>query len=434
MRNLRIIFFLIVVTIQFSSAIFAQPVQSTPTDAEISARVSEYLQPLIDSKELSGTLLIGRGSKVVFEKSYGMANYELGVLNTPKTRFCIASVSKPITYIILLKLLEAGKLDLKDPISKWFPDFPRGAEITVEHLASHSSGLPHRVTTDAEEVEAHTAADMVEFAKRAKLIHEPGSQSGYSSAGYSVLSRVLELAAGKSFEQLLLEIVLAPVGATQTVHPYGRSLLPDRAAGYFRGVDSPINAPFQDLSFLVGAGSLFSTPSDLHKIAQGVINGTYGSQCKEKMIRKEGLRWAGYTNGYRAFVNYYIDTDIYVIFAGNLFTGAGNFVNTGVSAIVSGEKIELPSVPRVTPMALSASDRKKFEGTYQLSPGQNEELRFQGSNWATLGDWILIPNGSNSFYSPQDYNFVQAVNGSNGSVDALQWGEPGQGPRFAKIK
>ena len=175
-----------------------------------------------------------------------------------------------------IRLIEEGKLSENSLLSKWLPTFPRGDEITVEQLLRHGAGIPHRVTTEAEETHPHTAANMVSLAARKPLLFDPGTDTVYSSAGYSVLARVLELAGGRSYSELLEDLVLAPAGAVHTIgRADSRHPLAGRAQGLFLGPDGPLNAPLKDLSFLVGAGSVYSTPRDLLAIQRAVLDGTY---------------------------------------------------------------------------------------------------------------------------------------------------------------
>ena len=97
--------------------------------------VDAYLRPYLDIGHLSGTILIARGDEVLYEKSFGLANRELGVPNGPRTKFCIGSVNKPMTLVILARLIELEELAPEDTLDKYFPGFPRGGEITVGHLA-----------------------------------------------------------------------------------------------------------------------------------------------------------------------------------------------------------------------------------------------------------------------------------------------------------
>ena len=274
-------------------------------DEELARRIDAYVRPLNEAGELSGVLLVARGERVVYERAFGMASYELGVANAPTTRFAIASLTKPITVALAVRLIEQEKLDLHDPLSKWLPDFPRGDEITVEHLLRHRSGLPHRVTTPAEETVRRTAADMVELAKRAELLFDPGSRSAYSSAGYSVLARVLELAGGESWAELVENVAFAPLGPAHTAHPDARRVMEGQARSYFRGPHGPLPAPLKDLSFLVGAGSLYSTASDVLAVQRAILDGSFGDGVRQRLAEDGSLRWSGITNGFRAFADHH---------------------------------------------------------------------------------------------------------------------------------
>ena len=179
-------------------------------------RVDRHLQPYVDAGHLSGTVLIARGDEVLYEKSFGLADREHAVANTPRTRFCVGSINKPMTIVILARLLEAEKLALTDELAKFLPEFPRADEITVGDLLRHSAGIPHRVTSPLDETRPQTPASMVALAAAEPLVFEPGAESVYSSAGFSVLARVLELAGGKPYAELLAEHVLRPAGMADT--------------------------------------------------------------------------------------------------------------------------------------------------------------------------------------------------------------------------
>ncbi|HSN87836.1 MAG TPA: serine hydrolase domain-containing protein [Thermoanaerobaculia bacterium] len=405
-----------------------------PSNPELARRIVEYLRPLQDAGELSGTLLVARDGAVVYEQAFGMASYELAVPNTTSTRYCVASISKPLTMIVAYRLVEQKKLALTDTLDKWFPDFPRAKEITVEHLLRHRAGIPHRVTSDAEEAVPHTAAEMVVLASRNELLFPPGSQGAYSSAGYSVLARVLELASGKPYEERREEIVLAPARAVHTVHPSPRRLVPGRAPSHLRGVRGPVPASLKDLSFLVGAGSLFSTPRDLFSILQALLAGTYGQEARQSLIREKGVSWNGITNGYRAFADHHLDGKLTVIFTGNLFTGAADLLRRDIPKMAAGEAVKAPQVPKVDPKPMSAALQKRYAGLYELRPGSQEPLEFGGPDEAWLGDWRLIPTSDTTFFSPQDYGTVHMVIGKDGAVEALEWKTAdGNSLRFSRV-
>src|SRR5215471_4674222 len=175
---------------------------SVAAQAKKVAQIDAYVKPLVSINQFSGVILASYKGKIIYEKAFGTAQAELGVPNRADTVFGIASVTKPMTMTITLRLIEEGKLGRQDKLSKWMPDFPKGEKITVEMLMLHRSGIPHRGTIPEEESLRYTSADMVAKAKQVTLDFQPGEREGYSSLGYSVLARVLELASGKSFEQL----------------------------------------------------------------------------------------------------------------------------------------------------------------------------------------------------------------------------------------
>ena len=116
-----------------------QPAQGSASDFELAARIRAYLAPFAESGNLSGVVLVARHGRVLMRESYGMANYELSVPNSPRTRFHIASVSKAFTAAAILQLLEEGRLSVSDRVSRFIPDFPRGKDITLDNLLTHTS-------------------------------------------------------------------------------------------------------------------------------------------------------------------------------------------------------------------------------------------------------------------------------------------------------
>lgn len=398
---------------------------SAPGPEELRRELDAYVRPLVEVGDLSGTLLVARGGRIVYERSFGMADYELGVPNGPDTRFNVASVTKPLTRIAALLLAEAGDLTLDDPLSRWIPDFPRGGAITIRHLVEHRSGIPHRVTTDTEVFRPYTAAEMVEKAAQAGLDFEPGSRESYSSAGYSVLARVLELAAGESYADLLDRLVLQTAGAVQTRSPEGWTLVARRADAYRRGGSELIRAEPANLTFLVGAGSLYSTPRDLLRVLRTIVDGGYGSAVRRDLMEDGRIRWNGITYGYRAFVDYRAIDGVTVLFAGNLHTGAVDLLRSAVPRIAAGEEVEPPDPPRYRASPPAAEDRRAVEGIYQLRPGapdSEETLRFSADGErASLGGWILVPTADDAFLSPQDYARVEIVRQEEGGVTGLRW-------------
>jgi CubicO group peptidase (beta-lactamase class C family) len=395
----------------------------TPDSAvarSLSARIEAYLAPFLADGHLSGTLLVARNGEILFERAYGMANYELSVPNTPQTRHCIASITKPMTIAVVSQLAKDEVLHPDDPVAKWIEGFPRGDRITISDLLNHRAGIPHRVTTDVEEAQPHSAAEMVQLIKKSDFIFEPGEKSVYSSAGYSVLARIIELATGKPYGQVLQERIFQPTGMTRSLHPEPPHLIPDRASSYIPAPHGVLNAPLKDMSFLVGAGSVFSTPRDIHAMIRGLLEDRLGETAKAALLRDNGLRWNGITNGYRAFADYHSDTGVEVIFTGNLHSGAADRVRRDLPKIVAGEEIPTPERLDVEAVEVDEPVLLGYEGIYESDRGQKFTLRLQ-SGALFAGNRLLVPTSKTTFYSLQDYGRVNVIFDDDGNVERLDW-------------
>ena len=402
-----------------AAGIFPLPVLAA--DTELEERIDSYLQPYLEIGHLSGTILVAKSGKIVYQKSFGLADHELDVTNTKRTRFGIGSVNKPMTIVILARLIEEGKLALSDKLSEYAPEFPRGDEITVEHLLNHSSGIAHRVTSDLDETQPQTAATMLALAAKSELVFEPGADSVYSSAGFSVLARVLEIASGESYSALLERYVLIPAGMAETSDAGSREIIKRRAKAYFFDTAGLVNAPAGDVSYLVGAGSVFSTPADLYAMQRTLVVGEFGELASTALVRENGsLSWNGSAAGYRTFADFDAESGISLIMASNLTSGAIDRIREAVPAIAAGADVPIPAAINAAAVDVDASVLESYQGFYQLRPGRNLQLRVTEGR-VTMDDWLLIPVAQATFFSPQDYAEISVVTGTDGTVERLDW-------------
>ena len=402
-------------------AVLALPFAAGAEPPSLEQRVDLYLQPYLDIGHLSGTLLIARDGEIVYEKSFGLADREHGVANTPRTNFCVGSVNKPMTIVILARLLETEKLALADTLDKFLPEFPRADEITIKDLLNHSAGIPHRVTEPLDETRPQTPASMVKLAAQRELVFEPGADSVYSSAGFSVLARVLEVAGGKSYAELLAEHVLSPSGMADTSDAGTRAILERRAASYYFDSDGFVNAPPSDISYLVGAGSVYSTPRDLFAMQQALLAGKLGQRAQEALVREGGdLSWNGLANGYRAFADYDAESGVSVVVASNVTSGALDKIRTALPKIAAGEDVPTPAPIRARAAKVDLATLESYQGAYQLRPGRNLGLWILDGR-VMMEEWLLIPTSERTLFSPQDYAEIEVVISEDGEVARLDW-------------
>jgi len=159
----------------------------------------------------SGVVLVGRGPDVVFERAYGRAA-SLGIPPS-QLAFWLASDSKQVTAVAILRLAEAGRLRVTDPISRFLPDAPADKRgITIHQLLTHTSGLPHAYAADG--VDDVGAA--VHRILTLKLKAAPGAAYSYSNDGYTLLAAIVQLTSGRPFDDYVQETLFTPLGLSYT--------------------------------------------------------------------------------------------------------------------------------------------------------------------------------------------------------------------------
>ena len=254
--------------------------QTAPSN-EVVVALDAYLKPFAETGNLSGVVLVARGGEVLFRRAYGMANYELQVPNTAKTRFHIASVSKVFTAAAILQLQEQGLLGVTDRVSRFVPDFPNGDRITLDNLLTHSSGIPDINGLDDYDTFArspHSVPQLVAKFANLPLTFKPGSDQQYSNSNYNLLALVIEKVSGESYGEYLRKHILDPVGLVETGHDGDASqLIPSAASGYKpAGTDGFEKALYIDWSNKTGNGSLYSTVDDLYRFDRALDTRPHG--------------------------------------------------------------------------------------------------------------------------------------------------------------
>jgi CubicO group peptidase (beta-lactamase class C family) len=252
-------------------ALVSAPQRSVATrpPRTLPARIDSLVRSYVTRGEFSGVVLVADSGVVLYEHAFGAANREWRVPNTVATRFRIGSTTKQFTAALVLRLMEQGKLRLDGRIVDYLPDYPRpqGEQITLEHLLTHSSGLPDyphlpRFYED-QATRTHTTRELLALFDTLPLEFPPGSKWSYSNSGYVVLGAIVERVTGTSYARALHDQLLAPLGLRDTDFDDPADVVPHRAAGYLRTPEGLQNAPFIDPTSVFSAGMLRSTAHDL---------------------------------------------------------------------------------------------------------------------------------------------------------------------------
>jgi CubicO group peptidase (beta-lactamase class C family) len=238
--------------------------------------VDSLFGSLVKSDSAGATVLVAQNGKVLFEKGYGLADVEHRVAATPETKFRIGSITKQFTAAAILKLQEEGKLSVNDKLSKFIPDYPRGDEVTIHHLLTHTSGI-HSYTSKPEFIESVTAPakteDHIKSFKNDPYDFDPGKKWLYNNSGYFLLGYIIEKVSGESYGDFLRKKFFEPLSMKHTGVHRSAATLEHEALGYQFEEGKFSKALNWDMSKAGGAGALYSTVGDLHRWNEGVFNG-----------------------------------------------------------------------------------------------------------------------------------------------------------------
>ena len=220
-------------------------------------------------------ILVSRNGDVLFEKVFGNANIEQNIPVEPNTKFRIGSVSKQFTAAAILKLQEDGKLSVGDKLSKYIPDYPRGNEVTIHHLLTHTSGIksytgkPDFVKTMTEPT---TEIDLINSFKNDPYDFDPGDRYSYNNSGYFLLGHIIGIVSESSYADYLDTTFFKPLKMTDSGVHSPELDLDHEATGYAIRDEATDLAPDWHMSRAGGAGAIYSTLRDLYKWNEAVFD------------------------------------------------------------------------------------------------------------------------------------------------------------------
>lgn len=288
-----------------------------PEDVGMSAqrleRIRQSIQRHIDARDISGAVtLVARRGKIAHFEAHGLMDIESKKPMAKDAIFRMASMSKVVTGVATLMLVEEGKIRLSDPVSKFIPEFkdlkvavakearpvppgqpvpepeyyvvPANREVTIRDLLTHTSGLvsggigSRQAQKLAPRKPEDRLSDYIPRLAAVPLDFQPGSQWNYSGlAGFDTLGRVVEVVSGMSYDQFLKQNIFDPLGMKDTAFFQPEEKQPRRVTLYRRTPDGLQKNDNQNLlvssTYFSGAGGLMSTAEDYLQFAQMLVNG-----------------------------------------------------------------------------------------------------------------------------------------------------------------
>lgn len=239
------------------------------------AKLDELLDRLAAKNKGMGSLTLAKDGGVIYSRSFGYAQIDGNEKKpvTAATRFRIASITKTFTALMILQMVEEGKLSLTDTLDKFFPQIPNAARITIAQILSHRSGMPEIQPDGVWGKQQHTQDEVVARIAQGRPSFEPDARTRYNNAGYHLLGYIVEKVGGKPYQQALKERITAKAGLADTYLGEGDT---DPARGealaYMYFGDKWIEAREPHFSVVAGAGGIVSTAADLAKFIQSVFD------------------------------------------------------------------------------------------------------------------------------------------------------------------
>ncbi|HCD9235566.1 TPA: beta-lactamase family protein [Elizabethkingia anophelis] len=244
-------------------------------------KLDSLFTSLYAAKEFNGNVLVAEKGKVIYEKSFGLANEKTKQKLDKNTVYELASVSKQFTAMGIVQLEKEGKLSYNDPLTKYFPELSFYKPITIDNLLHHTSGLPDYMSLfdkNWDKKKFATNKDIVEMLAKYKpeLLFVPGDKYEYSNTGYALLGLIIEKVSKQSYGDYLNKKIFKPLGMANT-RVYRSRYKPEKISNYALGyvVDSLGNKKLLDdlgkeyytyyLDGIVGDGMVNSTTGDLLK-------------------------------------------------------------------------------------------------------------------------------------------------------------------------
>jgi len=415
----------------FSCVIFVFSINfiHAKTNNEINEEIDQLLDKYYSMNKFMGSVLVAKAGEVIFSKGYGYANIAHDVPNTSETVFRLGSLTKQFTAVAVLQLYERGLLDVKDPVSRYIPDYPNGEKITIHNLLNHTSGIPS--FTDFDEFNDINKNDMeideiIELFSNRDLEFDPGEMFKYSNSGYLLLTKIIEVVSGQSYEEYLNKNIFIPLNMDNSGLDDYFTVVPNKAEGYIFWDGNYQYDEYVSMSIPLGAGGLYSSIEDLYIWDRALYgNEILRENAMDLMLSRSILldssdmsKYYGYgwfisevdgkvkyshSGGIEGFVSYiarYPDVDMtIIILSNNILSHMGN-LQRSIFAIMTDKSYELPV--EYVEIELDPTLFERYTGVYRLNPEMEfivlineEKIYLQGPDGKKVE---LFPKSEISFF------------------------------------
>ncbi len=227
--------------------------------------IDSFVASLYPAYEPGAAVIVAKEGETLLRKGYGVSAIGSAAPIQPNTVFRLGSISKQFTAMGILLLVQDGVLSLSDPVTKFFPEFPRFlSSISVEHLLTHTSGFRNYTSLERFRYQAaeYSPESIIQTIRDLPLSFNPGEAWEYSDSNYFLLGVILERVSGLPYCTFMADHIFRRFGMSQTrcAAPNASDQVP---AGYFKRDHDFSWASYRDPKFYFSAGSILSTVDDL---------------------------------------------------------------------------------------------------------------------------------------------------------------------------
>ncbi|WP_447731630.1 serine hydrolase [Rhodanobacter soli] len=431
--------------------------ESPATKAGV-ARYTEHMMAEFYRPDAPGAaVLVARGDEVLYSGARGLADVRTGTPLTADSVFRIGSISKQFAAAGLLKLVEAGKLSLDDPLSKYVSDFPNGEHITVLELLNHTSGVKdytHIAAWRGGPIEKDVStAQLIATFKDAKPDFAPGEDWAYDNSGYALVGAVIEAVSGQSWHAYLRSALFEPLGLTHTGYGADPQFAAQQVHGYSLEDGKVVPAKVISMTIPNAAGALVSTVGDLLKWNRALHEGrVLKSETYTRMITPAGkaieakyglgielatvqgrpmLDHSGGIFGFESMLEYVPGPDISVVVLQNNDSNdddkGPDMIARKLAAAALGEPY-----PESTAIAVGATTLKRFEGVYRIDDHNARVLRVVDGKLTAQRSGgqrnILLPIAADEFLYSNGLDRFTVQRDAAGMVTGMRFFADGEPP------
>lgn len=260
--------------------------RSSVTETKSLRELDTELKKIFPPDKPGAAIIAYKEGKVLFRKSYGLANVELQVPIQPDMIFKIGSMSKQFTAVSIMILKERGLLSLDDPIHKFFPYYSENSHtITIRNLLSHTSGIKNYndiPVFNSFIKDQITPDEMINIVKKEPLGFIPGDKLVYSNSGYILLARIVEIISNQPFDQFVTQYIFEPAGMKKSIFYRDYEIVPNHVDGYRMEDEKLLKTEFMSMTHTYGGGEISTNVDDLVLWMDALL--------KNKLISSESLQ------------------------------------------------------------------------------------------------------------------------------------------------